>query len=230
MEAIVLAGGFGTRLRKAVSTVPKPMAPINDQPFLTYVFNFLRRHGISRAVVATGYLHEVIQGYYGNRFGDLQIDYSVEEEPLGTGGALKQALQRVRSELMLVMNGDTFFDVDVSEMVDLHRHYEADLTMALKPMKRISRYGVVTVEHSRVVGFEEKQERKSGYINGGIYLMNRTVFDRFDLPQKFSLEADFLKAHAGSLNIQAYLSDAYFIDIGVPEDYHRAQRELNRYE
>ncbi len=230
MEAIVLAGGFGTRLREAVTTVPKPMAPVNDQPFLNYVLNFLRENGVAHAVLATGYLHDLIERHFGREFNGLALSYSVEKEPLGTGGALKQALAQTRDERVLVMNGDTFFNITVSALLNVHTRHQADLTLALKAMKDASRYGLVHLEGARVVRFEEKQAHQSGYINGGVYLINRDLFEPYSLPEKFSFETDFLKPYVEKLKIYGAVFDAFFIDIGVPADYRRAQAELRTHE
>jgi len=230
MEAIILAGGLGTRLRTAVADRPKVMAEINGQPFLNYLFNYLSWNNVNRVVLATGYLHEKIEAYYGSAYKKIKIEYSKEEAPLGTGGAIKFALTRMAAEGVLILNGDTFFDININALTAMHKKSNADLTMALKAMRHISRYGIVKTQGTRVVQFEEKKQVEEGFINAGFYLARKNLFGRFDLPDTFSLEEDFLKKHVASLEIHAYTSDAYFIDIGVPEDYQRAQTELREYE
>lgn len=230
MEAIILAGGFGTRLKTAVADLPKSMACVNRQPFLNYILNFLIKNEIRRAALATGYLHHKIEAHYGGLYKDLQIVYSVENEPLGTGGAIKQALSLLTSDRILIINGDTFFDVAVDELMQVHRRNRAVLTIALKPLHRISRYGSVEIEGTKVKCFEEKSKRGFGYINGGVYMANHSLFESYDLPRRFSFEEAFLKKFTSQLNIHAYVSDAYFIDIGIPEDYQRAQTEMGEYE
>jgi len=230
VDAIVLAGGLGKRLRSAVSDLPKPMAPVNGRPFLSYLLDYLNEGPVTRCVLATGHLHEKIATHYGGHYKDLEIVYSEEIEPLGTGGGLKQAFQQAAGREVFVLNGDTFFDVDLLKLSQVHSEHGADLTIALKPMVDISRYGVVKVEASRVKCFEEKKEAAEGFINGGVYLTRRSLFEGFDLPEKFSFEEIFLKQVVTKINVQAYFSDTYFIDIGIPEDYERAQRELPRHE
>jgi D-glycero-alpha-D-manno-heptose 1-phosphate guanylyltransferase len=230
VEAIILVGGLGTRLKDVLRDIPKSMALLNNQPFLNYIFNYLNKNNIRKAILATGYLHDKIRDYYGNSYKDIKIEYSVESKPLGTGGAIKKALGKACSENVLIMNGDTFFDVNIAEMMVVHQSNHADLTMALKPMNNILRYGIVKIDNSRVISFEEKKKKDHGYINGGVYLAKKNLFDRFDLPDKFSFEEDFLKKFTLKLEIHAFISDTYFIDIGLPEDYQKAQKELRSHE
>jgi D-glycero-alpha-D-manno-heptose 1-phosphate guanylyltransferase len=230
MEAIILAGGLGTRLRSEVADRPKVMAEINRQPFLNYLLNYLAVHSIKRVLLATGYLHEFIANYYGDRYKHLHIDYSIEEQPLGTGGAIKQAMSKIEGEQVLILNGDTFFDINTDTLSLHHKEHEADITIALKAMRHISRYGIVKVKGTRIVSFEEKQEVEEGFINAGVYVAKKTLFQSIELPDKFSFEEDVLKKFTSELNMHAYISDAYFIDIGIPEDYQRAQTEMLEYE
>lgn len=230
MEAIVLAGGLGTRLRSQVADRPKVMAEINNQPFLNYLLNYLISHGIRRAVLATGYLHEFIENYYGRQYKQLHIDYSIEPQPLGTGGAVKLALTKISTADVLILNGDTFFDINPDAMFALHKKDNADITIALKAMRHISRYGIVRIQGTRVISFDEKKKVEEGYINAGVYLVKTSLLASMNLPERFSFEEDLLKKFTSQLNIHAYLSDAYFIDIGIPEDYQRAQTELSEYE
>lgn len=230
MDAIVLAGGLGQRLQSAIVDLPKPMAPVNGRPFLSYLLDYLNESPATRCILATGHMHEKIASYYGDRYKDLNIAYSVEAEPLGTGGGLKQAFTHVTSPDVFVVNGDTYFEVDLRKLLQAHSEKGADLTIALKPMSDISRYGVVKVEACHIKSFEEKKEVAEGFINGGVYLARRSLFDGFNLPEKFSFEETFLKQVVAKLQVRAYFSDTYFIDIGIPQDYERAQRELRRYE
>ena len=165
MEAIVLAGGLGKRLRAAISDLPKPMAPVNERPFLAYVLSFLRGQGLDRVVLATGYLHHKIEEFFGACYQDVKIDYSVEEEPLGTGGGLQLAFSKLREKSVVIVNGDTFFEVDLKEMNRRHSDDGADLTIALKPMKDVERYGVVKFANGQITKFEEKKQVASGHIN-----------------------------------------------------------------
>jgi len=230
LQAIILAGGLGTRLRNVVPDIPKVMASVNNQPFLNYLLNFLSKNNIKNVILATGYLHHKLEAYYRTSYKNIKIDYSVENKLLGTGGAIKKAFGKVSLEDVLIMNGDSFFEVNIGEMFIMHKNSTSDLTMALKPMYNISRYGSVKIDNTKVISFEEKKKQKFGYINGGVYLANKFLFDKFELPDKFSFEEDFLKRFTSKLEIYAFISDTYFIDMGIPEDYEKAQNEMMNYE
>ncbi|WP_152395469.1 nucleotidyltransferase family protein [Paenibacillus guangzhouensis] len=231
MEAIILAGGFGTRLQSAVNDVPKPMAPINGQPFLTYLLKYLLKYDIRSVLLSTGYKHEVIEDYYGSCFqGVMRLEYSVEKEPLGTGGAIAQSMRYTTEEDIIVINGDTFFNVDLKEMMLFHRTQAGEMTMALKPMSDFERYGKVDHVNNRVVKFQEKQYTSFGDINGGVYILNRSIFNGCNLEKTFSFETDFLQKHLQRIQVNSYIADEYFIDIGIPEDYYKAQSELIKFE
>lgn len=226
MDAIVLAGGMGTRLKAVVKDIPKPMAPIGNRPFLSYILDELYAQGVRRAVLSTGYKHEVVEEYFGNHYKGLEIEYSVEDSPLGTGGAIKKALACVQTPQAMILNGDTMFKVDLQAMQRFHQEKGADMTLALRKMEKCDRYGTVETEAHRVVRFGEKMASKPGAINGGIYMLNKDVVLGKGLPEKFSFEKDFMEAFYQDINMLAYESDAYFIDIGIPQDYARAQNEL----
>lgn len=219
MQAIILAGGFGTRLRSVVSDVPKPIAPVCGRPFLNYILDTLNSYHFTKVVLAVGYQKEAIMSQYQNRYKDIEIVYSVEEEPLGTGGCLKQALQHIDDDFVFVLNGDTMFHIDYIQMAKLKR-----ISIACKEMFDFDRYGeVIFDENHQIQSFEEKKFVRKGYINGGIYYLPKNVFDNYALEKKFSLEKDFFEVYIKELSIQAFLSDSYFLDIGIPEDYDRAQ-------
>ena len=227
MEAVILAGGLGTRLREVISDVPKPMAPVGSKPFLRYILERLEMQGVRRVVLAVGYKHETISSYFGHRCGEIRIAYSVEEEPLGTGGALKQAMDQISSDQVLLLNGDTLFHVDIKQLVQVHQDRAADLTLSLKPMRRFDRYGAVIVSSdSRVLSFQEKRMCESGLINGGVYVARTDLWDPFELSAKFSFERFLENPGAQKLNMYGFPSEGYFIDIGIPEDYERAKSEL----
>ncbi|MBP1934767.1 nucleotidyltransferase family protein [Ammoniphilus resinae] len=228
MEVIILAGGFGTRLKSVVPDLPKPMAPVANRPFLTYIFEYLKKQGVTRAILSTGYKHEVIHSFFGESYKGISIDYSVEYEPLGTGGAIKKALDLVNNDQAFVLNGDTFFDVNLMELLKFHLGYKADLTLSLKTMEEFDRYGVVLTSDDKVIRFEEKRYVPVGNINGGVYLVNRNLFDDKIWPDKFSFEADFLERDFGRQSFYGFISDGYFIDIGIPSDFEKAQLELPR--
>lgn len=223
IPAIILAGGLGTRLKEVVKDLPKPMAPVNGKPFLHYVFEYLNRQGITRAVLAVGYKYEVIKAFLGNSYLNIDIQYSIEEEPLGTGGAIKQAFDLVEDEAF-VINGDTFFDVSLSELYSFFSSKNADLAMALKQLKNFDRYGTVKVnDDERVVQFKEKKLMEEGLINGGVYLMKKNIFNNAGDEKKFSFEKDVLEKFVGELRYYGISFENYFIDIGIPTDYAQAQ-------
>lgn len=223
MQAIILAGGFGTRLQSVISDVPKPMAPVLGKPFLSYILDVLDNQGFTKVVLAVGYKKEVIQEYFKSKYKGLDILYSIEEEPLGTGGCVKQAMSYIDEEYVFILNGDTMFKIDFKEMSKLNA-----LSIACKKMNDFDRYGEVQLNNGRIEAFAEKKYVKEGYINGGIYYLPKNIFDTFDLPNRFSMEKDFFEKYIKSLNIQAYLSDSYFIDIGIPEDYAKVQKDFAR--
>lgn len=226
MQVIILAGGFGTRLHSVISDVPKPMAPIGDRPFLALLLQYLEKSGFKDVVLSVGYLHDKIIDYFGSQFGALNIRYVVEEYPLGTGGGICQALQLSASGEVFVLNGDTFLGLDYQGMLTFHRARQADITLALMPVRNTSRYGNVRVVGDRVVCFEEKGRAGAGLINAGVYLINSRIIEAQELPEIFSFEQDFLAVKQEEIRLFGYISDTFFIDIGVPEDYQRAQTEL----
>lgn len=227
-EAIILAGGFGTRLRSVVSDVPKPMAPVAGRPFLCHLLDSLKKEGYGHVVLATGYLHEKVEDYFGSEYNGLKIDYAVELEPLGTGGAIVNGLQHCSCEKVTVLNGDTFFKIDHRKLTDLCDEKKAPLTIALRHVEDSGRYGCVECDdEGRIVAFREKDDQgQPGYINGGIYRLDRHLLDRFSLGQQFSFEKEVLQHDYRGQHFYGVRFDGYFIDIGIPEDYERAQEEL----
>ncbi len=216
MQAIVLAGGLGTRLRSVVQDLPKPMAPINGKPFLAFVLEYLKKQGITEIILSVSYKYELIQEYFKDEFYGIKIHYNIEKELLGTGGAIKDALKLVKKEAY-VLNGDTFFDIDLKKLV----LNSSKICIALKQMQNFDRYGTINIDNQRIVtSFEEKVFKKQGLINGGIYLLKKDIFDKFSLEEKFSFE-EFLQKNHKSLKIQTRIFNDYFIDIGMPEDYQK---------
>ncbi|EPW9115616.1 D-glycero-D-manno-heptose 1-phosphate guanosyltransferase [Campylobacter coli] len=221
MQAIVLAGGLGTRLKSVVQDIPKPMAPINGKPFLTFVLEYLKKQGITEVILSASYKYELIQEYFKDEFHGMKIRYNIEKELLGTGGAIKDALKFIQNQAY-VLNGDTIFDIDLKKLV----LNDGKICIALKQMQNFDRYGTVNVDKQGIVtSFEEKVFKKQGLINGGIYLLKKDVFDEFDLEKKFSFE-DFLQTKHKILKIQTQNFDDYFIDIGIPEDYMRFNNDF----
>jgi D-glycero-alpha-D-manno-heptose 1-phosphate guanylyltransferase len=226
MEAIILAGGLGTRLATRLNGVPKPMAPIAGRPFLQILLGQLRRAGCIHALLSVGHLHEVIEDYFGADFHGMRLTYVIENAPLGTGGAIRAALTQAAEESVLVLNGDTFLQADYAALLHFHAAEATGLTLAITRQDDISRYGGVLVEGNRIAGFEEKGRSGPGWINAGAYVMQRNQPWPQTLPERFSFERDFLMPEIGRLSPAAYKVDGFFLDIGVPADLDRAQSEL----
>ncbi len=222
MQAIILAGGFGTRLRSVLTDVPKPMAPIHDKPFLAYLIDYLSSQGVTDIVLSVHYLAEQIVSYFKNSYGNVRISYAHEDEPLGTGGAIIHSLAAIDgSRPVFVLNGDTFLKLNYQEMYALHTQ-GAQLTMSLRRVADCSRYGEVTTVNNIVTAFQEQGSARAGLINAGVYLFDSDIFQAYTLPQHFSFEKDFLFPGITALQPRAFVVDDYFIDIGVPADYARA--------
>lgn len=222
MEAIILAGGFGTRLAHVVSDVPKPMAPVCDRPFLRFILDDLQEKGVEKVVLAVGYKWKIIQKYFGNTYRGMRIKYSVEDTPLFTGGAIKKALAKCQNNKVFIINGDTFFDVDLQQMSRI----DAPLVVAVKELESFDRYGTVSLSAENIItGFREKQPCEKGYINGGVYYMDRTLLDSIE-KETFSFEKEVLETVYQRFPVPVYIGSGYFIDIGVPEDYQVAQSAL----
>ena len=225
MECVILAGGMGTRLRSVVSGLPKCMAPVAGKPFLHYLLEQLEASGFNHIILSLGYKHEAIEEWIAGRKGRARISTVVEEEPLGTGGGVRFALSKAEEEDVFVLNGDTWLDVRYRKMLDLHKASGAVATLALKPMENFDRYGeVVLGPEGRIAAFREKRPCEEGLINGGVYVIRRNALEV--LPEKFSIEKDFFEKEVSRGTLAGFVTDGYFIDIGIPEDYARAQEEF----
>ena len=227
MEAIILAGGFGTRLSTVVFDVPKPMAPINDRPFLEYLLEDLNEKGINRVILAVGYKKEIIKSHFKKKYKNIDIIYSNEDIPLGTGGAIKKALTLAEDENIFIINGDTFFDVDLKEMYQFHKKNNSKLTLAIKEMEKFDRYGSLILEGYKIIKFEEKKYIDKGYINGGIYLIDKKLLIQ-EKKESFSFEKEILENENFQIEKYGYKSERYFIDIGIPRDYYKFKEKLDR--
>ena len=222
MTVLILSGGLGTRLRSVINNQPKPMALISGRPFLEYLILQLRKQGLTDIVLCIGYLGEQVKRYFGDggRWG-IHISYSHEKEPLGTGGAVKLAETLVREENFLVMNGDSFLDVDLKQLVNYHLKNKALATMALVEVEDPARYGTVEIdENGEIESFVEKgRSSSSKLINGGVYVFNREIFDY--IPEgKVSLEKEVFPKLIGK-GFYGMPIKGSFIDIGIPEDYRK---------
>lgn len=219
-QAIILAGGKGTRLQAVVNDVPKPMALVNGHPFLEYQIHQLVYWGITDIILSVGYKRDVIRDYFGN--GDrwaVTIRYAEEDEPLGTGGAIREAMRLATAESVLVMNGDSFVNLDISAFLKFHSKKKAVFSLALVTLNDTGRYGRIEIDaEGRVVAFKEKQGNGPGYVNSGVYLIARNVLDIFPTSGSVSLENDILPELVGK-DMFALPSSVFFIDIGVPDDY-----------
>ncbi|MFT5723461.1 MAG: D-glycero-alpha-D-manno-heptose 1-phosphate guanylyltransferase [Bacteroidia bacterium] len=228
-EAIVLAGGMGTRLRSVISNIPKPMALVADRPFIAYIFDQLIEAGITHVKLSVGYKFEVIRDYFGHRYKQLHLEYVIEIEALGTGGGIRLAMEQCTSDSVLVCNGDTFFDVNLGHFIAQHQSNNNGMTIALKQLEHVNRYGMVELNETKIYGFTEKSnDLKSGFINGGIYAINRSQFLDRTIAGNFSMEVDFMEKMVNVIRMEGHLSDGYFIDIGIPEDYQKANEYFGK--
>jgi len=231
-EAVILAGGLGTRIRDVVPDAPKSMALINNKPFLEYLLNYLNQNGITRVILSIGYKYEKISAYFQQNYKNIELVYSVESEPLGTGGATALAMKSVRSDDVFILNGDTLFNIDMKRLFDFHMIKESDFSLALRRVEDASRYGMVSCnDEDRITEFREKDAAGgAGLINGGVYIVKTKHFNLLKLSGKFSLENDFFAKSCMSSRIYGFVSDDYFLDIGIPDDYYKAQNEFKKFE
>jgi D-glycero-alpha-D-manno-heptose 1-phosphate guanylyltransferase len=228
-EAIILSGGMGTRLREAVPDLPKTLAPVACRPFLAYVIDGLRMQGIRRFIFSLGFRSEAVVAFLQEAYPTLDYTLVVEDEPLGTGGAISLALQSALTHHVLVANGDTLFRIDLEKLEKVHLESKARCTLALKEMQQFDRYGAVEMDaNGGIQSFQEKRFFESGLINGGVYLLDREKLVEL-LPQgRFSFEKDYLEKSVGEGRLAGSIQEGYFIDIGIPEDWARAQQDLAR--
>lgn len=229
MEAVILAGGMGTRLRSVIKDIPKPMAPVKGKPFLFFVLQWVRRYPVEKIILSLGFKPGTVRNYFGDSFSGIPVEYVVEDQPLGTGGAVKYAMRFTEGDDFLVINGDTFFPIDLKKFYDSHIEKSSHFSIALKRMRDFDRYGTVECKEDTIVRFREKGFCNEGLINGGIYLINRNYLESKELPEVFSIEKDLMEKEAGSGILKAQTFDDVFIDIGMPEDYQRASELLSNY-
>jgi D-glycero-alpha-D-manno-heptose 1-phosphate guanylyltransferase len=227
MEAIILAGGLGTRLSSRLTNTPKSMAPVAGRPFITFLLDQLISAGFDRVILSVGHLRQALMEELKDTYRGMPIDYAIEASPLGTGGGIRRALQQVRDEAALVLNGDTYLSADFSAMMAFHRANGRPMTMAITQVEDTGRYGGVLVENQRVCGLIEKGRRGPGWINAGAYVLDRGFSWPESLPERFSFETDVLSPFLDRLSPAAFIYNGYFLDIGIPEDLDRAERELS---
>jgi len=231
VEAVLLVGGLGTRLRSSVADRPKVLAEVGGRPFLAYLLDQVAAAGARRALLCSGYLGEQIEAAFGARHGELALDYSQEERPLGTGGALRLACERLHGDAALVLNGDSYVDADLGALWSAHRAGAVDGTILLKEVPDAGRYGRVERDaDGAVTAFREKLSGGPGWINAGIYVLARRLLGSIPAGEVVSLEQDILPLWV-SKGLRGHETRGAFIDIGTPESYAAAERffaDLNR--
>lgn len=228
VTAVILAGGAGTRLRSVVADRPKVLALLSGKPFIAYLLDRLAAQGITMVVLCTGYLGEQVQAVLGDRYGGMQLLYSREEQPLGTGGAIVQALPMLSSETVLILNGDSYCDTALPVSFEWHQDRRARATVVLAHVDDGARYGRVEVgPDGSIRRFCEKDPTfvGGGWINSGVYWFEREVLAGLSTGRQFSLEKEVLGSWAGG-GLFGYRDYGRFLDIGVPEDYARAEQFL----
>lgn len=230
--AIILAGGMGTRLKTIISDLPKPMAPIMNVPFLTYQLNYLKYFGIKKVIFSVGYLSEKIIAHYNQSFENISIEYSIEKNPLGTGGGIRMAMSNLKEDLVLILNGDSFFDLNLEQFYNLHLEQKSDFSLALRHVNNSERYGNIEFNSSnQITSFIEKNQlNQSGYINAGVYILSKKLYLQNTKPDiNFSIEKEFFEKQLNQLIIKGFEFKDYFIDIGIPEDYLKAQDDFKEF-
>ena len=230
--AIILAGGMGTRLKTIISDLPKPMAPIMNVPFLTYQLNYLKHFGIKKVIFSVGYLSEKIIAHYNQSFENISIEYSIEKNPLGTGGGIRMAMSNLNEDLVLILNGDSFFDLNLEQFYNLHHEQKSDFSLALRYVNNSERYGNIEFNSSnQITSFIEKNQlNQSGYINAGVYILSKKLYLQNTKPDiNFSIEKEFFEKQLNQLIIKGFEFKDYFIDIGIPEDYLKAQDDFKEF-
>lgn len=225
MEAIVLAGGFGTRLRQVVADVPKPMAPVAGRPFLEILLGSLAQKGFSRVVLSLGFMAEKISAHFGPRFAGLDLAYVMEDTPLGTGGATRLAIEACNQDHVFVFNGDTYLDLEVDLLEQQWQARQHPIVVG-RQVPDTTRYGRLVVDGDRIIRFAEKGVAGPGLINAGCYVLSRDALARFSLNQPFSIETDYLLPEVARATVDVFVTKGMFIDIGIPEDYSRTQTLL----
>jgi D-glycero-alpha-D-manno-heptose 1-phosphate guanylyltransferase len=204
------------------------MAPVAGRPFLKIVIDYLLEQGVNKFIFSLGYMHEIIEDFLKNQYPQISYQIVIEDEPLGTGGAILLSSKKATEKNVLILNGDTLFKVNAKELLNYHLQQNAECTLTLKPMKDFDRYGVVDINKDGYIqSFKEKQHYQSGLINGGVYALNIDKFQAIDFPEKFSFEKEYLEAYYQSHKMTGLIQDSYFIDIGIPEDFEKASKEIN---
>lgn len=224
--AAILAGGLGTRLRSVVADRPKVLAPVAGRPFLAHILDQLSRSGIREAVILVGHLAEQICSTFGDSYRGMRLSYSEETEPLGTGGAVRLALHHFQSKTILLLNGDSYCDLDIAAFNQFHHERLATMSIALTRVENAARFGrVVTDTRGRIERFEEKNPTPlHGWINAGLYFLSRSLIEQIPLGKPISLERDLMPSWVALGEVFGFTGGGRFIDIGIPESYAEAQK------
>jgi D-glycero-alpha-D-manno-heptose 1-phosphate guanylyltransferase len=224
-EAIILAGGLGTRLRGHIGDLPKPMAPVAGRPFLEWQLEALERRGVCRVILSVGFRRQVIESHFGEHRGKLDIAYAREDEPLGTGGAIKAAMELVHGQAAFVLNADTYIRAPLRQ---LESRPDCDLAVLVARVADAARFGAVEVSRGRLVRFLEKGRGGRGLVNSGVYWMRKSLLQGIEPRLRFSFESEFMERHAASGAICAVETDEPFVDIGVPDSLKAASETIPR--
>lgn len=229
ITAAILAGGFGTRLRPALNDRPKVLAPVSGRPFLTYLLDMLRAASVRRVVLLTGYKSEQVASALGEYYQGMSLVYSPESSPLGTGGALRAALPQLDTSTILLLNGDSYCEMDLNAFRRFHRRRGADVSIALTLVEDAGRYGrVETTTGGLVTAFAEKQpDFGAGWINAGVYLLERRMIEEIPTGRPVSLERELLPAWIESKSVYCHRRARPFLDVGTPESYLAAPAFMN---
>ena len=227
MQAIILAGGLGTRLKSVVSDKPKVLSPVAGKPFLYYIIQYLQEQGVTSYIFSLGYLANQVIDFLQEDYSNLPYQYYIEDIPLGTGGGIKKAIELSTVQDVLIVNADTYFNISLSQMYAAHKATDAMCSVSLKLMNDFDRYGSVEIDiNNTIILFKEKKYYAEGLINGGVYALNANHFLALPLPAVFSFEKDYLEKYYTKQKIYALVQDEYFIDIGVREDLEKANRDF----
>jgi NDP-sugar pyrophosphorylase family protein len=223
VTAAILAGGLGTRLRAVVGDRPKVLAQVHGRPFLAYLLDQLARTSVAQVVLLTGYLGGQVSAAFGDRYRGLRLVYSAESSPLGTAGALRLALPHFSFPTVLLLNGDSYCDVDLPAFLDSHQRRAAEISLVVSRVADASRFGKVRVgPDGRVLGFEEKRGDGEGWINAGVYLLERRLIEDIPPGRPVGLERDLFPAWVWRA-FQAFRGPTRFLDIGTPASYQEAE-------
>ncbi len=223
ISVIILAGGFGTRLRSEIGELPKVLADVNGKPFIFWLLAHLNGVGVRRVLLSVGYKWALVREVVGHSFDQITIEYVVEEAPLGTGGAIKRALSQIAPDsVALILNGDTYCPFDPCEMIEAFEEFQPDVLLGVKQMSNFDRYGRIEICGDRITNFVEKQFCKTGFISIGVYMVGGGFLNLLPSLEKFSFEVDFLAKNHNSMNLRPFIVNCDFVDIGIPLDYRLA--------